>query len=484
VISRDDIDEAMPQKVSNMPANVTKQLSDVERNDLIAFLLDQRPALDDVFYMAEQHRFFNPYDRVKNGPPLANVMHKVGEQWLKAWLKNPQKHSPQTFMPNLELNEDEIVAVTAYLRAIADTEFPSYTWSAEFTNPLDKLTNEEFDRLEPSIAHGKQLWSESRCGICHRVGESGGFVGHAPELTNVAHKLRRNWLSFWLADPRYYFASSQMPHFSFSPEERKDLTAYLLRSDEFGATEVTAPPDEPLSTPPPPIELIHQGRLIMDRSRCHVCHDVPGFEDLPFQRTNWPEPRNDFEQLIRDRRCLTCHAINGKGGTFAPELATMGSRLKKEWIEKFLVAPDVIRPLIQQMPKMKLSPADARAASDYAKSDLIDPSIDLNLLSDFKPDSENIAEGKSLYEAKGCRACHQIGFKGGAVGPALTNVADRLEAGFIFARLKSPQRFNPTVVEPNYGLSNAEALELTKFMLSLSQQNSSSVFGSEKEGDR
>jgi nitric oxide reductase subunit C len=236
--------------------------------------------------------------------------------------------------------------------------------------------------------------------------------------------------------------------------------------------EVTVPPDEPLNASLPSIELIHRGRLVMDRGRCHVCHDVPGFEDLPFQKTNWPEPRNDFELLIRDRRCLTCHAINGQGGTFAPELTTMGSRLKKEWIEKFLVAPDVIRPLIQQMPKMNLSVAAAREAADYAKKYLIDASVDANLLSDFKPDMENIEAGKALYEAKGCRACHQIGFKGGAVGPALTNVADRLEPGFIYARLKSPQRFNPNVVEPNYGLTNAEALELTKFMMSLTVRNS------------
>ena len=86
VISRDDIDEAVPQKVSNMPANIAKQLSDAERADLIAFLIDQRPALDDVFYLAQRHKYFNPYDRVKNGPPLANVTHKVGEDWLKDWL--------------------------------------------------------------------------------------------------------------------------------------------------------------------------------------------------------------------------------------------------------------------------------------------------------------------------------------------------------------------------------------------------------------
>ena len=477
VIPRDDIDEAVPQKVSNMPADIAKQLSETERANLIAFLVDQRPALDDVFYLAQRHRYFDPYERVKNGPPLGNVTHKVDPDWLKGWLKNPQSHNPRTFMPNLQLQDDEILAITAYLTAIADADFPKYSWPVELTKPLDKLTNEEFDLLEPAMAHGKQIWSESRCSICHRVQETGGLVGHAPELTNVNRKVRRDWLNYWLDDPRYYFSASQMPHFSFSPEDRKDLIAYLLRSDDFEASDSEKPPEEQLEKPseqpvtntPPSIELIHRGHLVMERSRCHVCHDIPGFDDSPFQKNDWPEPRNDFELLVRDRRCLTCHNINGQGGTFAPELTTMGSRLKKQWIEQFLAAPDVLRPLTQQMPKMKLTPAETRAAADYAKDYLIDPSVDPQLLADFQPDAENTAPGRELYEAKGCQACHQIGFKGGAVGPALTVVADRLEPGFIYARLKSPQRFKPDVVEPDYGLTNSEALELTKYMLLLSK---------------
>ena len=485
VIARDDIDEAVPQKVSNMPANIAKQLSPAEQADLIAFLMDQRPALDDVFYLAQRHRFFDPLERVKNGPPLANVTHKVGEVWLKDWLKNPQNHSKQTFMPNLQLQDDEIQAVMAYLKAVADPDFPRAPWTSEFTKPTDKLSNDEFDKLEAEMSRGKLLWAEARCNLCHRVQEAGGLVGHAPELTNAARKLRQDWLSYWLQDPRYYFAATQMPHFSFSPEERKDLVAYILRSDDFGEVDVPNPPDEPVTSPPASIELIHRGHLIIERSRCHVCHDVPGFEDTPFLKNDWPEPRNDFELLVRDRRCLTCHEINGQGGKFAPELTTMGSRLKKSWIEKFLVAPDVIRPLIQQMPKMKLTPVETRAAADFAKSNLIDSNIDPNFLADFQPTPDAIAAGRELYFAKGCQACHQIGFKGGAVGPALTTIADRLEPGFIYARLKNPQRFKPDVVEPDYGLTNAEATDLTKFMMSLSKaQQNTDPSGSPEKGDQ
>jgi cytochrome c2 len=98
---------------------------------------------------------------------------------------------------------------------------------------------------------------------------------------------------------------------------------------------------------------------------------------------------------------------------------------------------------------------------------LTDPRVDPDFLADYQPTTEDILRGRQIHEAKGCRACHQIGTSGGAVGPALTAVAVRLEPSYIYEYLKNPQRFVPDVVEPNYGLSNREALELTKFLLSL-----------------
>jgi putative heme-binding domain-containing protein len=472
VIPRDEIEEIVPQKVSTMPADVAKNLSEAERAHLIAFLVNQQPALDEMYYPPRRSPFVNPLARMKNGPPLGNISHKAGGKWLAEWLKNPKGHDPQTLMPNLELQDDEILAVTAYLTWVADADFPRYSWPALFTRPIENTSlwsSDELDQLDKSTANGKRIWSESRCSICHRVQDLGGLVGHAPDLTRAAYKLRRDWVYYWLGDPRYYFPATQMPHFRFSPEDRRDLVAYLLRSDDFGGTDVVDLPDQPADHVRPPTDLVHRGRVVIERSRCNICHDIPDIDDSLLKKDDWPEPRNDFELLVRDSRCLTCHALNGHGGRFAPELTTVGSRLKAAWIERFLVAPDVVRPLIQQMPKMNLTPPESRMAADYMKRHLIDPEIDPELLADFRPDDENTKPGQELYQAKGCEACHQIGMKGGAVGPALTSVADRLEPGFIYARLKSPQRFNPNVVEPDYGLTNAEALELTRFLLSLTQ---------------
>ena len=470
VVLKSDIDEITPLKASNMPSGFVQQITPAEYENLVAFLFDQQPALQDSLHVARTSPFANPLKRTKNGPPLRNVTHKVGRTWLENWLKNPKGHDPNTFMPNLELGDDEISAVIAYLSAIADEDFPQHKWEPLLVKSFDDLSDAEFDALDELVAKGKTIWSESRCSICHRVGDRGGVVGHAPALTNAGGKLKRDWIYYWLEDPRYYFSGTQMPSFRFTAEQRKNLLAYLLKGDNFGGFDVEVAPDDQPSFEKPDADLVRRGAEVIQRNRCVICHDIPGIPETLAEKTTWPEPRNDFELLVRDARCLTCHAIRGNGGTFAPELTTVGSRLRRDWLEQFLMAPDIIRPMLKQMPKLQLTQAEARVAADYAKKHLTDPSIDSDFLSKNPSTPEDVERGKQLYDAKGCAACHQIGDSGGAIGPTLTHVADRLEPGYIYQYVKNPQRFNARVVEPNYGFTNRQALDLTKYLLTLKKQ--------------
>ncbi len=72
-----------------------------------------------------------------------------------------------------------------------------------------------------------------------------------------------------------------------------------------------------------------------------------------------------------------------------------------------------------------------------------------------------------VYFEKGCQACHQIGEKGGAVGPALTTTGLRLTPGYIYEHLLNPRISNINTAEPNLGLSDEEALSLMKFLSNL-----------------
>ena len=60
-----------------------------------------------------------------------------------------------------------------------------------------------------------------------------------------------------------------------------------------------------------------QGRLVVERSRCLVCHDLDGVTDLlPVVRTPAADP-SPFATLANDVKCLSCHTLDGRGGNSA-----------------------------------------------------------------------------------------------------------------------------------------------------------------------
>lgn len=52
------------------------------------------------------------------GPDLKGTSTRRKPDWLRAWLKNPQKVKKGTFMPTFKLSEAEVEALTAYLSSL------------------------------------------------------------------------------------------------------------------------------------------------------------------------------------------------------------------------------------------------------------------------------------------------------------------------------------------------------------------------------
>ena len=72
----------------------------------------------------------DPYKRIKNGPPLTNVIDKAKVEWISRWIADPKKVVPNAKMPNLGLDFEEIKAVIAYLGSIKEKELPQVAWDA------------------------------------------------------------------------------------------------------------------------------------------------------------------------------------------------------------------------------------------------------------------------------------------------------------------------------------------------------------------
>ncbi|WP_243372675.1 cytochrome c [Geotalea sp. SG265] len=99
--------------------------------------------------------------------------------------------------------------------------------------------------------------------------------------------------------------------------------------------------------------------------------------------------------------------------------------------------------------------------------------------------ADKLVKGRQLYQEMHCSGCHQIDNQGGAVGPDLSNFADKDPSNFSYDKLdgnhskqvwvmehfKSPQKVSPGTPMRTYALNNEQIECLSSYVLSLSQRN-------------
>ncbi|MFV0334971.1 MAG: c-type cytochrome [Tropicimonas sp.] len=100
----------------------------------------------------------------------------------------------------------------------------------------------DVDALTDSVAHGKLVWEHKGCINCHTILGEGAYF--APELGNVmtrwgvlddseaAFEVLKAWME---AMPTGIEGRRQMPQFNLSDEEIRDLTNFLIWTDNIDA---------------------------------------------------------------------------------------------------------------------------------------------------------------------------------------------------------------------------------------------------------
>jgi ubiquinol-cytochrome c reductase cytochrome b subunit len=82
-------------------------------------------------------------------------------------------------------------------------------------------------RVDPAIAHGKEIYAKYGCSGCHRIHGEGGAVG--PDLSYVGDlRPEREWHLRHFRDPQSVSPGSIMPKFPLTEQELNDLTSYML----------------------------------------------------------------------------------------------------------------------------------------------------------------------------------------------------------------------------------------------------------------
>ena len=159
-----------------------------------------------------------------------------------------------------------------------------------------------------------------------------------------------------------------------------------------------------------------------------------------------------------------------------PNLTNISKRVRREWFEKFLLNPVVVRPnLHSMMPKLDVTEEDVKLISDYFYGNIKEEEVK-NLKGD-----KNL--GEKLFFEKGCDGCHgrnsEIDYKMfnlksreslfeiKSMAPNLLVTKERMSEDVIIKWLKDPRDVSPYSIMPRIELSEDEVLHLARYIKTL-----------------
>lgn len=300
----------------------------------------------------------------------------------------------------------------------------------------------------PVLLKGRRMFNDKGCRGCHKVkGKERVKIG--PPVKKIWRKVQADWLYRWLKNPRAYLPRTPMPDFKLSEQEAADIAHFLIPQIKSKET-------------------------------------VSGPEDA-YERG---------KQLFAESRCVTCHAIEEKGGDIGPELAKVSSKIHPEYLYRIIKNPQ------ESFPDTLMSTYgfSGRESRDLAAF-LVEEYFDIELEEEQVARSLKLAEGgdvrrgKESIEKYGCTGCHEIeGVEDrGEIGLELTTIGDihisRLEFGeikvapdhrtipnWLYNKMKNPRLFQKELKMPDYNFSDPEAEAVTTYLLSLKSEKAPSAY--------
>ncbi len=397
----------------------------------------------------------------RTSPSLTLVNRKLKPDWLTSYLHSPEALETSLNMPRIALAPQEIQDLAAFVLGDPPPAQPV------------KIGD---------TAKGKKLFETLECLACHYGGD------FSPDLTNLGHKVRPDWLSTYLAKPQDYHSGIVMPSFRLTEAETQDMTAYLL-------DRTVLPNDVPFQGGSKA-----KGRLLAETKTCTSCHTMPGLSTPPKRAIETISPelrkglasvlagqgdlnavlhprltatmtygweleedtrialallalpsmkaaktRDSMAQRPEDRvlaegrrivnkyNCRGCHVIEGRGEKFAPVLDIEGLRVREGWLSHFLAGPRELRPDHPgRMPSFPLKPTEIESLLAYFQG-IAEQNYPQPAEVTVGGTKEQVAAGRKLFTELNCGWCHQVK---GANAPILSPVPKGLD-------LSASRRFAP-----------------------------------------
>jgi mono/diheme cytochrome c family protein len=315
----------------------------------------------------------------------------------------------------------------------------------------------------PTYTAGYELLNEKSCSGCHLLSGENKSEFYGPNLLGINSKVNRDWLIKWLNEPKKYLPASKMANFLLKKNEIDALADFLLNQKlpkettevfyKESKTEqklITDLSDDELD------ELVDQGKVVFGRLRC-----------------------------------LSCHNLNGKGGTIGPELSKISHKASRSWLSAWLRSPSTYN-THTRMPTFNMTVMERLGLIEYllweSEVDDLDEDDDPEEILAEQTVSESDdgpVNGRDIFLAKGCVNCHQLpGIKANPeFAPSLKDLADkkiekvdfgkteipRTLPDYIAVKLQNPRVYGDKLKMPYFGFSPEEAGRLTTVLLGRSK---------------
>ena len=390
---------------------------------------------------------------IYHGPNLVGIDSKVNREWLANWLRNPKDYLPKSRMANFLLNKNEIEALTDFILSQKMNEDESAAFYQGRESEQEILNTLSEDERDDHVDKGKAVFGQLRCLSCHTLHGKGGSIG--PDLSRIARKTNRSWLSGWLRSPATYNSKTRMPAFNMITMDRLSLIEYLLweseeedQASEGNNTEVSAVSDEAEVSAQPV-----SGRDVFLAKGCFNCHQLPGIKG----NTDFAPPLKG----LADKKI----SLIDFGKTEIP-------RTLWDYIVVKLQSPRVYGAKLK-MPYFGLSPVEAGRLATVllGRSEMIPSSMQ------FQKQSPEIplpaGEVGAIFERYKCLECHKLAGHGGDLAPDLAFEGSKVQSEWLKGYLKKPYAIRPylTVRMPRFNMSDKEAETLAQYVALVLRNN-------------
>ena len=425
------------------------------------------------------------------GPALATVTQRVRSEWLRKFIADPASVHPGTVMPQVLAKADDktLVAIEHYLASLKPKT----------------VSKGPAKILHVNGARGGELFNTLGCVACHAPGK--GFVppDGLPKDTEFTHrsvafgdlkaKYSLDSLGAFILDPLKVRTDGRMPKTTMDRQDSIDIAGYLL---EFQGSDGRL--DNPVVSVAADKALAIAGRKAVIAAQCAACHDLPkdaaakpvalkttdgGCLDADHakgpryalsaaqraalklflaKKDEAASPKLAADLTLQALNCVSCHERDGLGGPdaarkpyfqgdhnlgdtgrYPPPLTGVGGKLRPEWLAKVLAGENRVRPYLKtKMPQYGAATAELGKLLGVADA-----------RAPLKFEGGDDTAGRKLLGTQGgagCITCHRWGDRPslGVQGPDISNIASRLQEGWLREYLINPAGYRPGTLMPSF----------------------------------